>query len=118
MARYIARLVAATHPQAAEAPDAVKQYVGFGGSPRAHRPGRGLPGAASKLAGRPTAGFEDVRTVAAAVLNHRLILSYKARLDRMDALAIVQQLLNRPSTKPASGCRRHRPRGDDPCLSA
>ena len=46
VARYIARLVAATHPQAAEAPDAVKQYVGFGGSPR-HRPGRGLPGAAA-----------------------------------------------------------------------
>jgi MoxR-like ATPase len=45
------------------------------------------------LAGRPTAGFEDVQAVADAVLNHRLILTYKARLDQVDAGTIVQRLL-------------------------
>ena len=45
------------------------------------------------MAGRPTAGFEDVKAVAAPVLNHRLILNYKARLDQVTPLALVSQLL-------------------------
>jgi MoxR-like ATPase len=47
------------------------------------------------LAGRPTAGFEDVKAVAGPVLNHRLILGYKARLDQVDAYRIVNGLLAR-----------------------
>src|SRR5262249_42853358 len=35
VARYVARLVAATHPGAAEAPEAVRTYVAYGASPRA-----------------------------------------------------------------------------------
>jgi MoxR-like ATPase len=46
------------------------------------------------LAGRPTVGFEDVRAVAAPVMNHRLILNYKARFDQIGELAIVQGLLD------------------------
>jgi MoxR-like ATPase len=93
VARYIARLVAATHPRAAEAPVEVRSYVAHGASPRAAiamaEAARGL----ALLAGRPTAGFEDARRIAAAVLNHRLILNYKARLDQVDAFAVVDKLL-------------------------
>jgi MoxR-like ATPase len=46
------------------------------------------------LAGRPSVGFEDVRAVAAAVMNHRLILNYKARFDQVSEVAIVQGLLS------------------------
>ena len=35
VSRYVARLVAATHTSAAEAPPLVKSYVGYGASPRA-----------------------------------------------------------------------------------
>ncbi|HMF15693.1 MAG TPA: hypothetical protein VKE98_00735, partial [Gemmataceae bacterium] len=93
VARYIARLVAATHPKAAEATEEIRQYVAYGASPRAAismaEAARGL----ALLDGRPTAGFEDVKTVASAVLNHRLILDYKARLDQVDAFSIVHKLL-------------------------
>jgi MoxR-like ATPase len=93
VARYIARLVAATHPKAAEATETIRQYVAYGASPRAAiamaEAARGL----ALLDGRPTAGFEDVKTVAPAVLNHRLILDYKARLDQVDAFTIVHKLL-------------------------
>jgi MoxR-like ATPase len=94
VARYIARLVAATHPKATEAPPDVRTYVAHGASPRAAiamaEAARGL----ALLAGRPTAGFEDARRVAGPVLNHRLILNYKARLDQVDALAVVDKLLS------------------------
>ena len=42
-----------------------------------------------------TAGFEDVKAVAGPVLNHRLILGYKARLDQVDALTVVANLVAR-----------------------
>src|SRR5260370_17769238 len=93
VARSIARLVAATHPKSAEATEEIRQYVAYGASPRAAiamaEAARGL----ALVDGRPTAGFEDVKTVAPAVLNHRLILDYKARLAQVDAFTIVHKLL-------------------------
>jgi MoxR-like ATPase len=93
VARYIARLVAATHPDGAEASKDVRQYVTFGASPRAAiamaESARGM----ALIAGRPTAGFEDVKAVAGPVLNHRLILGYKARLDGVDAFKVINGLL-------------------------
>jgi MoxR-like ATPase len=94
VARYIARLVAATHPKGKEAPDSVRQYVSFGASPRAAIALAEACRGQALLSGRPTAGFEDVQSVADAVLNHRLILTYKARLDQVDAGTIVRRLLS------------------------
>jgi len=93
VARYIARLTAATHPTAKEATAEVKQYVSFGASPRAAIALAEACRASALFAGRPTAGFEDVQSVAEPVLNHRLILTYKARLDQVDASAVVKKLL-------------------------
>ena len=93
VSRYIARLVSATHPQAAEAPDPVRGYVAYGASPRAAIALAEAARAFALLAGRPTVGFEDVKAVAAPVLNHRLILNYKARLDQVDAFTLVRDLL-------------------------
>jgi MoxR-like ATPase len=95
VARYIARLVAATHAGGAEATDEVQKYVSFGASPRAAIAMAEAARGVALLAGRPTAGFEDVKAVAGPVLNHRLILGYKARLDGVDALTVVNSLLGR-----------------------
>ncbi|MBL7141002.1 MAG: AAA family ATPase [Planctomycetes bacterium] len=93
VSRYIARVVAATHAGAAEATDLVGQYVAYGASPRAAIAMAESARASALLAGRPTVGFEDVRRVAPAVLNHRLILNYKARFDGVDAFQVVDDLL-------------------------
>jgi MoxR-like ATPase len=94
VSRYIARLVAATHAQSVEAPPSVRNYVAHGASPRAAIAIAEAARAYALLAGRPTAGFEDVKAVAAPVLNHRLILNYKARLDRVDTFAVIRDLLS------------------------
>jgi len=44
--------------------------------------------------GRPTVGFEDVAAVAKPVMNHRLILNYQARFDRMDTGQVLADLLD------------------------
>jgi MoxR-like ATPase len=93
VARYIARLVAATHARAAEAPPVVRNYVAHGASPRAAIAIAEAARAFALLARRPTVGFEDIKTVAAPVLNHRLILNYKARLDQVDTFAVIRDLL-------------------------
>ena len=93
VANYIARLVAATHPDSSDSPRVVRDYVTFGASPRAAIAMAEAARTAALLNGRPSAGFEDVRFVAAAVLNHRLLLGYKARMDKVDALAIVKGIL-------------------------
>src|SRR5262245_15002039 len=93
VARYIARLVAASQSKGAEATDLVKSYVTHGASPRAAIALAEASRAVALLSGRPTVGFEDVEAVAGPVLNHRLILNYKARLDQVGAFAVVRDLL-------------------------
>jgi len=67
--------------------------VKFGASPRA---ALGLAaGARSRalLSGRMNAGFEDARAVAPAVLRHRIILDYNARLDGSSTAGVVDAVL-------------------------
>src|SRR5262249_31112322 len=61
VSRYVARLVAATHADAAEATPRVRSYVSFGASPRAAIAIAESARALALMAGRPTVGFEDVR---------------------------------------------------------
>ncbi len=93
VARYVARLVAASHPSAADAPEAVRGYVSYGASPRAAIAMAEAARAQALLSRRPTVGFEDVAAVARGVLQHRLILSYKARFDQVSARDVVAELL-------------------------
>lgn len=95
VSRYIARLVAATHPSNAEAPEMVKRYVTYGASPRAAIAIAEAARGQALLAGRPTVGFEDVQAVAEPVLNHRLILNYQARFDQVDTSRVIQDLITR-----------------------
>ncbi len=83
VSRYIARLVSATHPGGVEATEPVNKYVSYGASPRAAIAIAEAARAHALVAGRPSVGFEDVKVVAQPVLNHRLILNYQARFDRM-----------------------------------
>ncbi|NGO39282.1 AAA domain-containing protein [Limisphaera ngatamarikiensis] len=95
VSRYIARLVAATHPQGPEAPEPVRRYVAHGASPRAAIAIAEAARAHALLAGRPSAGFEDVKAVAEPALNHRIILNYQARFDRVTASSVVQSVLEK-----------------------
>lgn len=93
VAEFIGRLVEATHPSSATAPDPVKRFVRYGASPRA-----ALALAASSRAwalskGKPNVGFDEVKDMAGAVLNHRLVLSYEAGLERVTSENVVEQLL-------------------------
>ncbi|MEK7830978.1 MAG: AAA family ATPase [Acidobacteriota bacterium] len=93
VSRYISRIVAATHTDSPEATEEVKSYVAYGASPRAAIAMAEAARAFALLAGRPTVGFEDVKAVASPVLNHRLVLNYKAKFDGVDSTSLIARLL-------------------------
>ncbi len=95
VANYMARLVTAGHPGSPEALPEVERFVTFGASPRAAIALAESARAAALLAGRPSVGFEDVKSVAHAVLNHRLILNYQAKLEKITSFDLIDTLLEK-----------------------
>jgi MoxR-like ATPase len=93
VAGLIARLVSATHPSREGAPDEVRRFVKFGASPRAAIALAGTARAAALIAGKPNVGFSEVRKVAPAVLGHRVLLDYAARLEGWTPARLVARVL-------------------------
>ena len=93
VANYIARLVAASHPTSAEAPESVRTFVKYGCSPRAAISIGAAARGMALLAGKPNVGFDDVRRVASPAMAHRLVLDYVARLEGWDGRRVVAALL-------------------------
>jgi MoxR-like ATPase len=93
VASYIARLVAASHPTSAGAPEPVRTFVKYGSSPRAAISIGTASRAFALLRGKPAVGFDEVRRVAAAAMAHRLVLDYAARLEGWNGRRVVAALL-------------------------
>jgi MoxR-like ATPase len=89
VANYIARLVDATHTGQSEAAVLLK----FGASPRAAMSLAAAARARALIGGRLNASFEDVKSVAIPVLQHRIILEYNARIDGLSPRDAVTRLL-------------------------
>lgn len=71
--------------------------LALGGSPRASIALFRTAQAMAAIRGRPHALPDDVKRVAAAVLNHRLILRPESRLRRVTAADVVQEILDQVS---------------------
>jgi MoxR-like ATPase len=93
VADYIARLVAATHPGGPLTPASCSEKIAYGASPRAAIALAELSRALALTAGRPAVSFDEVKVAAPAVLNHRLILNYRARMDNVTPFHIIETLL-------------------------
>jgi len=96
---YAARLVRATRPPASvtsggdEAPEFVRKWVRWGAGPRAGQALLLAGKARAVMHGRPAVSLEDVRSVAAPVLRHRVLVNFEAEAEGVDAEAIVWRLL-------------------------
>jgi MoxR-like ATPase len=93
VARYIARLVAATHPAREGCPPALRPLLRFGASPRAAIALAEGGRAAALLQGRPNVDFADVERLAPSALGHRLVLQHSARLEGITPAEVVRRLL-------------------------
>jgi len=93
VASYVARLVAASHPDAPSCPEHARRLIRYGGSPRAAIAMAEAGRAAALLAGRPNVDFADIERVARPALAHRLVLDHAARLEGLTARDVVALLL-------------------------
>jgi MoxR-like ATPase len=98
VADFIGRLVDASHPGSSKAAERVR----FGASPRAALSLASAAKANALMAGRHHAGFEDVAALAPAVLRHRILLDYQAKVEGLTSDDVVTALLAevRPETSP------------------
>jgi MoxR-like ATPase len=91
--QYVARIVRATRPKDASAPEFVKELVDWGAGPRA---GQFLIHGGKALAamdGRFSVAIEDVQKVAIPVLRHRISTNFQAQAEGMSNEDIIQRLI-------------------------
>ncbi len=92
--QYAVRLARATRPRSKDAPDFIQQWVRWGAGPRAGQylilgaKARGI------LRGRVNASIEDVKSVAPAVLRHRVLTNFHAEAEGVDSDAVITRLLD------------------------
>ena len=86
-------LVRASRPGEPQAPKTVKDFVAFGGGPRACQALVLGAKARAVLNGRFAADTEDLRALLRPSLNHRLVLNFRAEAEGVGVGHIVDELL-------------------------
>src|SRR5512146_1397141 len=89
--RSAVTLARLTRPGDAEAPAMVREYVDWGAGPRASQYLVLGAKARAALAGRPMADLDDVRSVAPAVLRHRVVTNFAAEATDRTSEDIVRE---------------------------
>ena len=93
VAKYAVELVRATRPSEPTAPDFIKKYVNFGASVRAAQFLVLASKARALMRGRHHVSYEDLRSLAAPILRHRILLNFHAESERMTSDDILKKLL-------------------------
>ncbi len=93
LARYVARLVEATHPHSPRPAPLVSKYVRYGSSPRGAQ--AILLGAKVRalVAGRAHVSAEDIRSVVRPALRHRILLNFEGEAEGIDPDEILRDVL-------------------------
>jgi MoxR-like ATPase len=91
--RFALRLVLATHPEGADAPPMVNQYVRYGASPRGGQALILAGKVAALLDGRSAVAFDDIAAAARDALRHRLIPNFEAEAEGIATDAIIDDIL-------------------------
>jgi MoxR-like ATPase len=93
------RIARASRPGAAEAPSEITEYVRYGAGPRGSQALVLAAKARAALRGEPVADVEDIVAVALPGLRHRLVLSYRAEVDGVSDVDLVNAVLKRVGSK-------------------
>jgi MoxR-like ATPase len=93
MRDYAVRLVLATHPEATESGQAVRDFVAWGASPRAVQALIRAARVRALVAGRVHVSFADIRAHAREVLQHRVLLNYDGQAENIDVRRLVSDVI-------------------------
>ncbi|WP_390895556.1 AAA family ATPase [Stieleria tagensis] len=93
--RYAILLVMGTHPEHEAATDMVRQFVRYGSSPRGAQALILCAKIGAVLDGRFHVCKDDLRSVAHAVLRHRVMLNFEGQAEGVSVDAIIDDLLEK-----------------------
>lgn len=96
---YIARLILATHPGGAMAPDVTNQSIRWGASPRGAQTIALAAKVRALLDGRYNVSFEDIRRVYLPALRHRVLLNFEAQAEGLEVDQVLLDILEKVSEK-------------------
>src|ERR671931_1131891 len=102
IARYTVRLVSASRPGVAGAPDFVEKWVKWGAGLRASQALVRGAKARALMNGRFHVAVKDVQALAKPILRHRIMTNFYAESERINSDAIIDRLLESVPL-PASG---------------
>src|SRR3990172_1463427 len=91
---YAVSVLAASHPDQPRAPEIVRQYVRYGGSPRGAQALVAGGKIYALLDGRFNVSIDDIRAVALPALRHRVILNFEGEAEGITPEAIVRSILD------------------------
>ncbi len=91
---YAVSLLAATHPDQPRAPELVRQYVRYGGSPRGAQALVAAGKIGALLDGRFNVSIDDIRSAALPALRHRVILNFEGEAEGITTEAVVRSILD------------------------
>jgi MoxR-like ATPase len=94
VAAYAVSILSATHPDQPRAPELVREYVRYGGSPRGAQALVTAGKIGALLDGRFNVSIDDVRAVALPALRHRIILNFEGEAEGITSEAIIRAILD------------------------
>jgi MoxR-like ATPase len=94
VAAYAVSILSATHPDQPRAPEIVREYVRYGGSPRGAQALVTAGKIGALLNGRFNVSIDDIRVVALPALRHRVILNFEGEAEGITPEAIVRSILD------------------------
>ena len=106
---YAVSVLAATHPDQPRAPELVRDYVRYGGSPRGAQALVTAGKIYALLDGRFNVSTDDIRAVALPSLRHRIILNFEGEAEGITTEAIVRVHPRRGRRRRPSSSRSRRP---------
>src|SRR5207247_240313 len=91
---FASGIVMATHPQWSEAPEVTRRFVRYGASPRGAQ--ALILGAKVRALseGRYNVSVDDLKTLAAPALRHRVILNFEGEAEGIDVDTLVAQIVD------------------------
>jgi len=91
---YVARLVLATHPTSEHAPARVREFVEYGGSPRAALALIMEAKAHAFLHGKPNVRETDIDAIYRLALIHRLVLNFRGEAEGVTSGDLLAEIKN------------------------
>jgi MoxR-like ATPase len=91
---YAVSVLAASHPDQARAPQLVREYVRYGGSPRGAQALVTAGKIFALLDGRFNVSTDDIRSAALPSLRHRIILNFEGEAEGITTEAVVRSILD------------------------